>query len=299
MSTPGDQADGDPTEATTPERSGGAGGNGVSPGSGEADPPSDDAGSAQPSARPSAGRRPWPEKAAAVLLILACLAGISAAMAGFGSRWGLWHFRTGFTVLRWAAYAGVAVAVLVLPVAWITRPGQKAPRAFLLAVLALLVSVPVFLVPLGWRARAGDVPPIHDITTDSNDPPVFEEIVPLRADAPNPVEYAGEEVAEQQRAAYPDIRPAVLDIPMGRAYERALAAARAMGWEMVDADPEEGRIEATDRTFWFGFTDDVVVRLTPSGDRTIVDVRSKSRVGRSDVGTNARRIRSYLERLSG
>ncbi|MDX1493477.1 MAG: DUF1499 domain-containing protein, partial [Longimicrobiales bacterium] len=80
---------------------------------------------------------------------------------------------------------------------------------------------------------------------------------------------------------------------------RALAAARAMGWEIIDADPDEGRIEATDRTFWFGFTDDVVIRLTPSGDRTIVDVRSKSRVGRSDVGTNARRIREYLERLRG
>jgi uncharacterized protein (DUF1499 family) len=71
-----------------------------------------------------------------------------------------------------------------------------------------------------------------------------------------------------------------------------------MGWEIVAADVEEGRIEATDRTFWFGFKDDVVIRLTPSGERTIVDVRSKSRVGGSDVGTNARRIRSFLERLT-
>lgn len=241
----------------------------------------------------------WPVKIAAVLLIIAAVTGLTAAMAGFGSRWGLWHFRTGFTVLRWAVYAGLATAVIALPVAWITRPGRKQPRGFLLALLAVLVSAPVFLVPLGWRARAGDVPPIHDITTDTNDPPVFQAIVPLRADASNPVEYQGAEVAAQQQAAYPDIRPAVVDIPAGRAYERALAAARAMGWEIVDADAEEGRIEATDRTFWFGFTDDIVIRLTPSGDRTIVDVRSKSRVGRSDVGTNARRIRSYLERLTG
>lgn len=241
----------------------------------------------------------WPVKIAAVLLIVAAVTALTAAMAGFGSRWGLWHFRTGFTVLRWAVYAGLATAVIALPLAWVTRPGRKQPRGFLLALLAFLVSAPVFLVPLGWRARAGDVPPIHDITTDTNDPPVFQAIVPLRADASNPVEYQGAEVAAQQQAAYPDIRPAVLDIPAGRAYERALAAARAMGWEIVDADAEEGRIEATDRTFWFGFTDDIVIRLTPSGDRTIVDVRSKSRVGRSDVGTNARRIRSYLERLTG
>lgn len=285
MSTPENEADGAPAKTTPPEGSGGAGRDGASSAS-------------DPDGASSRGR-PWPEKTAAVLLILACLAGISAAMAGFGSRWGFWEFRTGFGILRWAAYAGVVIAVLALPLVWITRPGQKAPRGFLLALLALLVSAPVFLVPLGWRAQAGDVPPIHDITTDTNDPPTFEEIVPLRVGAPNPVEYPGDEVAQQQRAAYPDIRPAVLDIPTGRAYERALAAARAMGWEIVDADPEEGRIEATDRTFWFGFTDDVVVRLTPSGDRTIVDVRSKSRVGRSDVGTNARRIRSYLERLTG
>lgn len=280
MSTPGDEATGTPPD---PPPTDGSGGSGVD----------DDARDAAPS------QPRWPVKIAGVLLILAILTALAAAMAGFGSRWGLWHFRTGFSVLRWAAYAGVATAVLALPVAWITRPGQKAPRAFLLAVLALLVSLPVFLVPLGWRARAGDVPPIHDITTDTNDPPAFQAIVPLRADASNPVEYPGAEVADQQQAAYPDLRPAVLDIPMGRAYERALATAEAMGWEIVDADAEEGRIEATDRTFWFGFSDDVVIRLTPSGDRTIVDVRSKSRVGRSDVGTNARRIRSYLERLTG
>jgi uncharacterized protein (DUF1499 family) len=250
---------------------------------------------------PSDGARPdrrWPLKAAGVVLALALVVAVTAAMAGFGSRWGFWDFRTGFSVLRWAAYAGLATTVFALPVLWLTRPGRKQPMGFFFAVLALLVSAPVFLVPLMWRARAGDVPPIHDITTDTNDPPPFQEIAPLRADAPNPVEYPGAEVAAQQRAGYPDIRPTVLDMPMGRAFERALATARAMGWEIVASDVEEGRIEATDRTFWFGFRDDVVIRLTPSGDRTIVDVRSKSRVGGSDVGTNARRIRSFLERLT-
>lgn len=289
MSTPGDEATGTPPDPTPTD---GSGTSGVGEGAPDAPDGPDALGSARSQPR-------WPVKIAGVLLVLASLTALTAAMAGFGSRWGLWHFRTGFTVLRWAVYAGIATAVLAVPVAWITRPGRKAPRGFLLAVLALLVSLPVFLVPLGWRARAGDVPPIHDITTDTNDPPAFQAIVPLRADASNPVEYPGAEVAAQQQAAYPDIRPAVLDIPMGRTYERALATAEAMGWEIVDADAEEGRIEATDRTFWFGFSDDVVIRLTPSGDRTIVDVRSKSRVGRSDVGTNARRIRSYLERLTG
>ena len=230
------------------------------------------------------------------ILVLAMLAGVLAVMSGFGSRWGLWSFRTGFSLLSWAAYAAVAVTVVSMIALWFTRPGTGR-RGFWLVALALILSIPVFAVPIGWRARAGDVPPIHDITTDTNDPPRFVEIAPLRADAPNPVEYPGPAVAVQQREAYPDIRPVVLDMPMDRAFERALEAVRAEGREVVATDPGAGRIEATDRTFWFGFRDDVVVRLTPNADRTIVDVRSKSRVGGSDVGTNAARIRSYLERL--
>ena len=292
MSTPGDQTNGAPSQENgTPSEA--ASGAGADTGTGA------DTGAGRAGADPNASRGKWLGRAAALLLIVASLAAVTAAMAGFGSRWGFWHFRTGFGLLRWAAYAGIGVTALSLPVLWLSRPGQKRSRALVLGVLALLVSAPVFLIPLGWRMQAGEVPPIHDITTDTNDPPRFQAIVPLRADAPNPVEYPGAEVAEQQEEAYPDIRPAVLDIPSGRAYERALATARDMGWEIVEADPEEGRIEATDRTFWFGFTDDVVIRLTPSGERTIVDVRSKSRVGRSDVGTNAERIRSYQERLTG
>lgn len=251
--------------------------------------PATDAPSEEPTRRP----RPW---VGLTILGLAVLTGLFAAMSGFGSRWGIWHFRTGFSMLRWAAYAAVAVGALSMVTLWFTRPGTGR-RGFWLVALALVLSIPVFAVPLGWRARAGDVPPIHDITTDTNDPPEFVQVAPLRADAPNPVEYSGPEVAVRQREAYPDIRPVVLDMPMAQAFEQALEAVRAEGWELVGTDLAAGRIEATDRTFWFGFRDDVVIRLTPNGDRTIVDVRSKSRVGGSDVGTNAERIRGYLERL--
>src|SRR5439155_509507 len=82
------------------------------------------------------------------------------------------------------------------------------------------------------------------------------------------------------------------------AFARALAAAQAMGWDIVDAQPKEGRIEATASTFWFGFKDDVVVRITPLPAGSRIDVRSKSRVGRGDTGTNAQRIRAYLKRLN-
>lgn len=262
-----------------------------------ADDPTTSQADAAASAEPVGPAKSKRERLAKAVLFLAVTVALLGALSGFGSRWGLWGFRTGFTVLEWTAYAALAVAALTLPVLWLSRPGKGRPAAFVIALVALVVSVPVFAVPLAWRLRAGDVPPIHDITTDTNDPPGFVAVVPLRQDAANPVEYSGPEAAIQQREAYPDIRPVILDEPSAEAFERALRAARDEGWAIVDSNLEEGRIEATDHTFWFGFRDDVVVRLTPNGDRTIVDVRSKSRVGRSDVGTNARRIRSYLERL--
>lgn len=253
--------------------------------------PEPEVGPADPSDRP----RPL---AAVGLLVLALASVALAIVSGFGSRWGIWNFGTGFTFLRWAAYGGIATLVLAVPVLWFTRPGASGRRGFVIALGAVVLAVPVVAVPLGWQRTARSVPPIHDITTDLENPPEFVQVAPLRADASNPVEYPGPEVAAQQREAYPDIRPAVLDLPIARAFPAAMDAAVEMGWSIVGSDPATGRIEATDRTFWFGFRDDIVIRLTPSGERTIVDVRSKSRVGRSDVGTNAQRIREYLAELS-
>ena len=104
-------------------------------------------------------------------------------------------------------------------------------------------------------------------------------------------------LAQQQREGYPDLAPATLPVPRDQAFDRALAVAQAEGWEIVTADKASGRIEATDTTRWFGFKDDIVVRLTPWGSGTRVDMRSVSRVGRSDVGTNARRIEGFFDAL--
>jgi uncharacterized protein (DUF1499 family) len=236
-------------------------------------------------------------RAALALGTLALLVVLAAALSGLGARWGLWHFRTGFTILRWSVYAGIVLIVASLAVAVLTRPGSGR-RGFAIAVGALVVGLLVVGIPLQWQRTARSVPPIHDISTDVVNPPRFVAVVPLRADAPNPVEYPGAQVAAQQQAAYPDIRPLVVDLPAAAAFQRALRAAEEMGWTIHAAIPDEGRIEATDRTFWFGFRDDVVIRLTSlDANRTVIDVRSKSRVGGSDVGTNARRIRNYIRRI--
>jgi uncharacterized protein (DUF1499 family) len=121
----------------------------------------------------------------------------------------------------------------------------------------------------------------------------------LRKDAPNSAEYGGPEIAAKQRAAYPDIRTIEVGIPTAKAYENALEVARQMGWRIVDGNPSEGRIEATATTRWFGFKDDVVIRIAPTpGNWSRLDIRSVSRVGISDVGANACRIRSFRNKFT-
>lgn len=230
--------------------------------------------------------------------LLALLAASVAVVAGFGTRLGLWHFRTGFAILKWSAYGGGIVAILSFA-SVLSGVRSRNYSGIFLSACGLLIGLLVAGTVWNWQRIAWEVPPIHDITTDTVNPPPFVAILPLRKDAPNPAAYGGAEIAAKQKAAYPDVTTLVLDIPADKAFEAALAAARGMGWKVVATEPKEGRIEATDTTFWFGFKDDVVVRIAPAGNRSLVDVRSVSRVGRSDVGTNARRILSYLAKLKG
>jgi uncharacterized protein (DUF1499 family) len=230
---------------------------------------------------------------------LAVVSLIMLMLAGLGSRWGWWNFRFGFILLGWGAYGGGAAAAAGgAALALMGLSHERAVRAVgVLAVLGLLGGLTAFGIPWQWKRTAQRVPPIHDITTDVDNPPPFVALLPLRAGAPNPASYGGPGVAAQQRSAYPEIAPIVLNMPPDRAFALALDTARAMGWQMVAEAPAEGRIEATDTTLWFGFKDDIVIRVTPSVGGSRIDVRSVSRVGRSDVGTNARRIDAYVKRL--
>jgi uncharacterized protein (DUF1499 family) len=160
-------------------------------------------------------------------------------------------------------------------------------------VLALALITPLW----GLQKTAGQVPRIHDITTDTADPPQFVALLPIRQQTPNGPEYGGEKIASQQKAAYPDIQPQSLEVAPAEAFDRALEAARRMNWEIVAGVPDEGRIEATATTRWFRFKDDVVVRIKRQGTGSRVDVRSKSRLGLGDLGANAKRIRTYVREL--
>jgi uncharacterized protein (DUF1499 family) len=218
-------------------------------------------------------------------------------LAGFGSRVGWWHFRTGFQLLTWAAYGGLGGAVLAVA-GGLTALQRGDGRRVMLSLVALAVGLLVVWVPWQMKQKAARVPAIHDITTDTENPPRFVAVLPLRQGAPNSVEYEGPAVAGQQQAAYPDIKTLTLRGRGEEVFTHALRAAEAMGWDIAAADQAEGRIEATDTTFWFGFKDDIVVRIRARDDEHLVDVRSVSRVGKSDVGTNAERIREYIAKLA-
>lgn len=233
-------------------------------------------------------------KPARFALLLSLLAALLLLAAGPGTRMELWEFRAGFALMRWAALIGLAGAALALVMLLLPRTRRNWRGGLL---VALVLGLGVAFVPLNGMRQARAVPPIHDITTDTRRPPEFVAILPLRIDAPNPATYGGPEVAQAQLAAYPDLRTHRIDEAPAQAFERALQTARTMGWDIVAADPAAGRIEATDTTFWFGFKDDVVIRVEADGSGSRIDVRSVSRVGKSDVGTNARRIRAYLQAL--
>jgi Protein of unknown function (DUF1499) len=242
----------------------------------------------QPS--PTGGAR-WPR----LLAVLACAVALAVVLSGFGVRLGLWDYQTGFEILRVAPYVALAIGAVALIALLSPRGGAQRVRPL---AVAFVVGAVASAAPLAWSYIAREGPPINDITTDAANPPEFKAVIPLRGQSPVPAEYPGEATAAQQRSGYPDLHAAIVPLPPAAAFDAALAAARDMGWDIVASDAGTGRIEAMDTTPWFGFTDDIVVRITPESQGSRIDVRSASRVGRGDLGTNARRIRRYVAKLA-
>jgi uncharacterized protein (DUF1499 family) len=232
----------------------------------------------------------------AVGLLIVLLGLLAEILSGFGYRLSVWGLGVAFRVFVYGSFVAAAGGVLCILAALATRPGTGR-RGFGISILGIILAVAGLGTVLRWRAAAEKAPPIHDISTDLTNPPQFVAVLPLRAKAPNSATYDTAD-ATKQRNGYPDIQPVTLPVPPGSAFRVALAAARDMGWAIDAADSAAGRIEATATTTWFGFKDDVVVRIGPDPKGSRVDVRSESRVGGSDVGTNAARIRKYEQRLT-
>lgn len=210
-------------------------------------------------------------------------------------------FRLAPPLVGFALFAAHALFALVAALlAAISLFRQSGPDDLRGTAVAALVLCLVFLVVLALLvARSAGAPPIHDVATDLDEPPEFHALAAhpdnQRRDLSFP--HGDPATAELVREHYPDLTPLTLDLPPDEVFELATRAAEEVGWEVVDRDREAGRIEAIHTSGIFRFVDDVSIRVRDNGDRCRVDLRSTSRVGRSDLGANAARIRSFLDRL--
>jgi uncharacterized protein (DUF1499 family) len=218
-------------------------------------------------------------------------------LGALGTRVGIWGFQGGLMLLA----VGVVLAAIVffLGIIGFAYSASKKLSAERNSIsIGVVVSV-VILVMMGSQfMAASSVPAIHNISTDTEQPPEFDKIIALReAQDANPLAYDAEALAELQRGAYPQVQPLISATAPAEMLDQAVQVLNGMGMEVVDVNTAAGRAEATDTTFWFGFKDDVVVRVRAEGSGSIVDIRSVSRVGQSDLGKNAARISEILAGL--
>ncbi len=234
---------------------------------------------------------------ALLAILLAIGNGIAGLLAGIGYRIDLWDYRDGIGALQYVFWLAVATCAGSI-VAFVLGLIYRRPGAIACGFLAILIAGATAYVPWSLRQAAQRVPPIHDITTDTDNPPLFVRLAHARTKTDHPTAYDGPEVAAMQKKGYPDLGPILVKAPMAKVFDESKVILVSMGMNVVDAEPIQGRIEATDTSLLFGFEDDLVVRLVQQADGTVrVDVRSKSRVGRSDFGINAHRIRAFTKVL--
>jgi uncharacterized protein (DUF1499 family) len=243
--------------------------------------------------------RRWARYGAYLGLGLATVAFVLLAVSPLGWRQGWWHFRFAFSWLM--PYSGyiAAAAVILLLLVLVTSWSQLGWRNLTIAGIGLVAGAVLAYAPWQYNHRLKTLPRIHDITTDTENPPAYVAALPARAaEHAGSATYAGSQIAEQQKAAYPDLAPLRVDLPPDQAFRDALDAAKAMPrWTVVEADPATGRIEARETSRWFRFTDDIVIRVAAETSGSRIDMRSESRQGRSDFGVNAQRIRAYMATL--
>lgn len=254
--------------------------------------------------------------------VLSLLVPVYFVVAALGVKYGLWgwKFGLGTLVVEWGPrllIASFVLGVLALLAALIRRPRRGAAWA--------LVALAIPAIGLGYlyhvRSRSQDIPPIHDVSTNPEDPPQFSAriMAARKAVDANPVyplttplgameayhspRFAGQAsrtVADLGRQAYPQLRTLTVETDRARLFAALAEEARHRGWTIQTNDPASGRFEATAETFWFGFNDDVAVRVrsAQAPGTLLVDARSTSRVGLSDLGTNAARLTDYLEAIA-
>lgn len=251
-------------------------------------------------------KKSWASRLSVLAAILCFGAVAAAAVGALGAGRGAWDFRVGFKALEYAFYAGIAGIVIALIAIFFAR--RVRPKLVLLNILAILVAG-AFVGYLGNKVRvARSVPGIHDVATNVDDYPRFYRLT-VRDDNLARVpdmgrrEWAALPPRERWKAIhreyYGDIAPIRVPWSVEETIVRARRLGEARGWDIVTYDPANGILEAVDTSRFFRFKDNIVVRARPlsAGGGAIVDMRSISRVGVSDIGVNAHRVRDFLADL--
>lgn len=211
------------------------------------------------------------------------------------TRLDLIHFRTAFDLIGYSVMLAVVLFLVGTIVGFLAS--KSYPEVAKAARLASLLSVVPLIILGNQFIKTQTLPAIHNISTDVQNPPSFNAIANVRGPDANPLEYPESNIKPQQ-VSYPGVKTLSLEQPASEVFARSLAVVEENGWELVAQDAQAGIIEATATTLLWGFKDDVVIRITGNEGRTLVDVRSVSRVGASDIGANAKRIEGILSDLA-
>jgi uncharacterized protein (DUF1499 family) len=214
--------------------------------------------------------------------------------AAMGTRYGYWDFRFGFELLGLAL--GFALLAVLLFLLYGFREKFAGDKTLLrsglgFALIPLGVSAFVILSSIGK-------PLTHNISTDLQDPPTFHTLLSIRSKDSNPVNIDAA-TAQLQRQAYPHIQTIRTSLTATDSVSRAILISHDLNWDLIDTHSRAGYIEASHQSFWFGFVDDIVVRVRPTADGSIIDLHSVSRVGKGDLGANAARIEAFIEAFGG
>lgn len=214
-------------------------------------------------------------------------------LGSLGAKFGLLHYRIGLLLFALAAVLGI---IVISVAAFSTRRQSNEQSRKALSSASVIAAIPVLIMGFSVLS-AGDAPMIHEVSTDLEQAPVFIAAVADEVERENQPSLS-EEVKAAQRSAYPELKTILSELTPEQAYAQAKSTAESFNWEILAEHPGLGTIEAVDTSFWFGFKDDIAIRITPREQGSAIDLRSLSRVGKGDLGANAKRVTAFIEAFS-
>ncbi|MFK8020630.1 MAG: DUF1499 domain-containing protein [Pseudomonadales bacterium] len=218
---------------------------------------------------------------------------VLAVLAMVGQKLGVLPFSLAFPGFGLGTLIVVVLGIVgLLALLWGLIKGNAENRG--LKVRMMIIGLLPLAVIVGIVGPGLSAPPIHDITTDIDNPPEFVAAKAARVEGENSTDY-DTGISAQQRDAFPALHAIEVAADQSAAFKRSLAVVEQLGWTLLDSDEASGRIEAYQETAMFGFIDDVVIRVQANDSGSRIDLRSNSRVGQGDLGANAARIQKFID----